>query len=153
MFTKILEEKKREYDERLKNLETQLLREQTNRMNDKNALDSNHTRSITDFDMRYRQKTQELNDIINKTRHELELTTKEKDAIIKELTEKFETEKTTRAANNANFERRITELTAASKLQQDEIDRLKKNRFAKEEDRARKEAEEKEALRRRLEQA
>jgi hypothetical protein len=150
MFTKISEEKKREYDERLKNLETQLLREQANRMNDKNALDSNHTRSLSDTELRYRQKVIELNDTISKNRHELELTTKEKDAIIKELTEKYETEKTTRTANNTNFERRISELTASSKLQQEEIDRLKRNRFAKEEDRARKEAEEKEALRRRL---
>lgn len=120
---------------------------------EKNTLDSTHTRIISEFDRRSREKIQELSETINKTRYELELTTKEKDSIIKELTEKYETEKTTRTANNNNFERRISELSATNKLQQDEIDRLKKIRFAKEEDRAKKEAEEKDALRRRLEQA
>lgn len=153
MFNKIKEENKREAEERIKALEIQLNREQSSRLLDKTTLDSTHSRTIGDFDKRFREKMQELNETINKTRYELELTTKEKDATIKELTEKYETEKTTRTANNNNFERRISELTAAAKLQQDEIDRLKKNRFAKEEDRVRKEAEEKDALRRRMEQA
>ena len=71
MLNKIKDDTKREAEERIKTLEMQLAREQNSRMADKSALDSNHTRTLTDFDTRFRQKTQELNDTISKTRHEL----------------------------------------------------------------------------------
>lgn len=100
-------------------------------MADKNALDSNHTRTLTDFDTRFRQKTQELNDTISKTRHELELVTREKDAIIKDLTEKYETEKASRAANTTNYERRIVDLNNTIKMQADDLERVRKNKEMK----------------------
>jgi phenylalanyl-tRNA synthetase alpha subunit len=69
MFNKIKEENKREAEERIKTLEQQLNREQNNRLLEKNTLDSTHSRTIGEFDRRFREKMHELNEALNKTRH------------------------------------------------------------------------------------
>lgn len=50
----------------------QLAREQNNRMVDKNAYDSNHTRMLSDIDLRNRQKVQDLTDALTKIKYEKE---------------------------------------------------------------------------------
>jgi gas vesicle protein len=66
-------------------LETLLAKEQNSRVNDKNALDSNYSRTMSDINSRHQQKIHDLTEALTKTKFDLESVTKEKEQIFKEL--------------------------------------------------------------------
>lgn len=142
-LTNSKEENKKDYEDRIRKLETQLSQMQNQRNNDKSTFDNYSRQIIVNTETKYNERITVLNEEIIRKTSEYEAVIKEKDHLIKELREKYETEKLHRETMISKMEKRLNEISENERRLRDEIDRLKADREKKETEYLRKEKEDK----------
>lgn len=144
-LTNSKDENKKDAEERIRKLEAQLSQMQNMRSSEKTTYDNYSRQIMANTETKYSERITVLNEEIMKKTSEYESNIKDKEHIIKELREKYETEKLLRETSIAKSEKRMNELAENERRFREEIDRLKADRDRREAESLKREKDDKEA--------